>query len=151
MQLSQNLGMSGGYRPYRSKRASRHSCSPSSVPFTVDGCTISHAPVFFTRRKQRERRATWTRAPVRVVPASASSDRLSFCFRAYYLPSLRNEAWYAVLNYSWPLSAATRCPAMIQDGVQFSGAVSVGSERARPTCFTGRRVTPRPGIPSPMP
>ena len=38
-----------------------------------------------------------------------------------------------------------------QDAVQYSGAVRVGSVRASPTCFTGRRVTPCSDAPSPSP
>ena len=49
--------------PYQRKRASRHSCTLSSVPFTMDNCTISHAPVFVTRHS---RCAPWTGAPAKV-------------------------------------------------------------------------------------
>ena len=49
---SHSLGSSGGSMPYLRNRASHHSCSPSSMPFTVDGCIVSHAPVFVTRRKR---------------------------------------------------------------------------------------------------
>ena len=128
LHLSQNLGRSGGSMPYCSKRVSYHSCAPSSVPFTDDGFTVSHIPVFVTRRKWR---ATWTRAPAR-VSSSASSDHLVFRFCTSSLPSLRNAACSAVLNSSWPLSADMRCPVMTQDALQFSGAVSVGYGRARP-------------------
>ena len=46
---SQCVGRSRGLRPYRRNRASRHSCAPSFVPLTVDGCTVSQAPVFVAR------------------------------------------------------------------------------------------------------
>ena len=71
LQLSQYFGRSGGYRPYLRKRVSRHSCAPISVPFTVDSCTVSQAPVFVARCSQR---ALWTGASVS-VSASASSAR----------------------------------------------------------------------------
>ena len=61
--LSQYWGRSRGSRPYRRKRASRHSCASSSVLFSVDGCTVSHAPVFVTLRT---RHTSWTGAPARV-------------------------------------------------------------------------------------
>ena len=144
---SQNLGRSRGSRPYRRKRASRHSYSSNSIPFTIDGCTVSRAPVFVTCVK---RYATWTGAPVR-VSASAFSKGLTFRFRTYPLPSHRNAAWYAVLNYSLPLIAATICPVMTQDVVQFSGDVSSVYGKARPYCFTSRRVNPHLGITSPTP
>ena len=54
LKLSQILGGSEGYRPYQGKRTYCHSCAPSSVPFTVYGCNISHDPVFVARRKQHE-------------------------------------------------------------------------------------------------
>ena len=38
-----------------------------------------------------------------------------------------------------------------QDAVQFLGAVFVGSGRASPAYFTGRRLTPLPGAPSTNP
>ena len=57
LQPSQYFGMSGGSRPYRRKRSSCHPFAPIPVPFTVDGCTFSHAPVFIACRKQR---APWT-------------------------------------------------------------------------------------------
>ena len=65
-------------------------------------------------------------------------------------PPLKNEVWSAALNLSSPLSAATICPVMTQDAVQFSKAVSVGSGRSIPACFIGRHVTPHPVIPSLM-
>ena len=43
------------------------------------------------------------------------------------------------------LSAATKCPMITEDAVQFSGAVFFGSGRASPACFTGTRVTLLPG------
>ena len=101
LQPLQNLGRSGGSRPYCRKRSSIHSCAPSYVPFTVYGCTISHAPIFFPRRN---RRATWTGSLVR-VSASASSNRFAFRLLTSSLPYLRYAAWYAFLNSSWPLSA----------------------------------------------
>ena len=45
--------------------------APISVPFTVDGCTVSHAPVFFAC-------LSWcapSTGPLAVVDASASSAR----------------------------------------------------------------------------
>ena len=61
--MMQILIWSGGSRPYHRKRASRHSCAPSYVPFTVNGCTFSHAPVFVSRHKGC---AYWTGSPARV-------------------------------------------------------------------------------------
>ena len=83
-QLSQNLGGSGGSRSYRRKRASHHSYAPSSVPLTVDVCTVSHAPVFFPRRKQH---VTWTEQLSR-VSANDSSDLVLLLFPTSSLPSL---------------------------------------------------------------
>ena len=45
--------------------------------------------------------------------------------------------------------AATRCPVMTQNAVQFSGEVWDGSGRANPECLTGTLVTPLSGTPSP--
>ena len=39
---------------------------------------------------------------------------------------------------------------MTQDAVQFLWDASVRSGRARPACFTGRRVTPSHRVPSPI-
>ena len=55
----------------RRKAASRHYCAGSFVPFTVDGCIVSQAPVFVTRRIQW---VTTSGAPVMV----ASSDTIAF-------------------------------------------------------------------------
>ena len=125
------LGRSEVSRLYYRKRASRHSYAPWSVPFTVDICTVSHAPIFVTCRK---RRVTWTAPPPR-VSASASYGRRTFRFRASYLPSLTIVTWYAVLISSWPLSAAKRFPVMTQDAVKFSRAVSIRSRRDSPAYF----------------
>ena len=142
MKPSQNLVRSGGFRPYHRKRESIHYRTPSFVLFTVDGCNISHDPVFFTRHKRRD---NWAGALTR-VSYSASSDRLAFRLCNSSLPYLRNLAWHDALNSSWTLSAATRCPVMTQDDFQLSGAASVGSGRSRPACFTGKRVTTCPGF-----
>ena len=128
LQPSQNLGGPGGLMPYRRKRVFCHSCAPSSVPFTVNGFTVSHIPVFVARRKWRE---NCTSAPSR-VSASASSDHLALHFRNSSLPSLINAEWSTVLNSSCPLSAVDRCPVMTQDALKFSGAINVGYGMARP-------------------
>ena len=128
LQPSQNLGRSGGSRPYRRKRTSHHYCAHSSVLFTFDSRTIIHPPIFITLHK---RHVTWKRAPNR-VSASATSERLSFRFRTSYLPSLINAVWYADLNSSWSLSGATRCPVMTQDSVQFSGTRRSSGRRTTP-------------------
>ena len=62
-QTSHNLVRSGGYSIKHRKRSSLHFCTPISVTFIVDDCTVSHARVFVTRRKWR---ATWTGALARV-------------------------------------------------------------------------------------
>ena len=134
-------------RIYIRKRAYRHSCAPSFIPFTADGCTGSHAPVFVAHHSQR---AHWTGDPAK-VSARASSASKTPRFRTAVFPSWRQADWSAVRISSWPLSAATRCPVMTQDAVQFSGSVFVVSGRASPACFTGRRVTPLPGVPYPWP
>ena len=144
---SQNLGRYGVYRPYHRKRASHHSCVPSYVLFSVDRCTISHAPVFVVRLKRHE---TWTREPSR-VSSSASYDRNTVLFLTYTLPYIMYAEWSSILNFSWPLSTATRCPLITQDALQFSRAVFVGSGRAKTACFIGKRVTPCPRVPSPTP
>ena len=141
------MGRSGGSRPYHRKREYRHSCAPSSVPFTVDGCTVRHAHVFITRCKRRE---IWIGAPIS-VSSSASSNRLALLFHTYSIPSIRYVAWSTILNSYYNLSAVTRFPVMTQDAVQFSGAVFVGYGNSRHTGFTGRLATPRPGVPSPTP
>ena len=141
LQTSLNLGRSRVSRPYCRKRASHHSCVPSSVPFTVEGCTISHSLVFVTRLN---RRATLTRALAR-VSTSASSDLLTFRFHTSSLHSLIGYLWSTVLNSSWPLSAAVIFPVMTQESVQFSVSFSVGSGRSILSCFNGRRVAPAPG------
>ena len=46
LQPLQNLGRSGGSRPYCRKRAYYNSCALVSVLFNVDGFTVIHAPVF---------------------------------------------------------------------------------------------------------
>ena len=125
----------------------RHSCAAISILFNVNSCNIIHSTVFVTRRKGQ---AAWTREPGR-VSTSASSDRPAFRFRTSSLPYLRNLAWYTFLKSSWPLISTTRCPMMTQDVVQLSGATSVWSGRDIPTCFTGSKVTPRPGITFPTP
>ena len=133
--------------PYCRKRASRHSCAPSSVPLTMDGCTVSQAPVFVSRCSQR--------ACKTVPPSSAAISAFSACRyplrRTAVRPSWRQVEWSAVRNSNWPLSAATRCPVITQDAVQFSGAVWEGSGSANPACLNGRRVTPRSGTPLPSP
>ena len=97
-------GGSGGSRPYFRKRAYRHSCVPSSIPFIVDGCNVIHAPVFVARFSQR---VTWT-GPSNLVYTRASSASRTIRFRAAVRPSWRQAEWYAVQNSSWPLSTATR-------------------------------------------
>ena len=145
LQPSQYLGRSGGSSPYQMKRASRSSWDHRSVLFTVDGCTVIQDPVFFARHI---RRAPWTEAPA-MVAAGASSARWALRLQTDVHPSWRQAKWSDVQNSTWPLSAATRCPVMNQDAVQFSGAVRIGSGRAGPRCFTGRRATPLSGAPSP--
>ena len=146
-QTSHNLVRSGGYSIKHRKRSSLHFCTPISVTFIVDDCTVSHARVFVTRRKWR---ATWTGALAR-VSCSASSDRLAFCFRNSSLPYLKNLAWSHVLNSFWSLGTAMRCPVTTQDAVEFSGAVMFRYRRAIPARFTVRQVTPCPRIPFPTP
>ena len=127
--------------------ASHHSCTPSSVPFTVDGCTVSHAPVFVALRNQH---VPLTRATARGSSRDSSSLR-TIRFRTAAPLFQRQAEWYAVRNSSWPLSAAMRCPVMTQGAVQLSRAIFVGSGRARLAYFTCRRVTPLPGFPSTRP
>ena len=129
------------------KAASRHSCDPNLVPLTVDGCTVSQAPVFVARLS---RRVTIAEALAMVVSSDATA-LASFWRRTAALPSRRQATWSAVRNGTWPLSAETRCPVMTQDACQFSGAVSVGSGWAISTCFTGKRVISLPGALSPTP
>ena len=133
--------------PYLRKRASRHSCAPIYFPFTFNKCDVSHAPVFITQLKLRK---TWTGSPYR-VSTSASSDRLVLHFHTSSFTSLRHLEWSAVLNFYYPLSDVMSCSVMTQESVHFSGAFSIGSGRSRTSSFTGKRVTSRPGIPSPTP
>ena len=135
---SRYVGRSGESMSYLRKEASSHSCDPSFVPFTVEGCTVNQAPVFVYRRIQR---AHCTRAPY-IVAASVSSARFWPRRRTAVRPSRRQAEWSTVRNSTWPLSAATRCPVMTQDAIQFSWAVWDGSGRENPACLTGRWVTP---------
>ena len=82
-----------------------------------------------------------------MVAARASSTSWELCFRTCVRPSWSQADWSAVRNSTCPLSDLTRCPVMTQDTVQFSGAVFVGSGRASPACYTGRRLTPLPSAP----
>ena len=109
LRLFQNLGTSGGSRKNLRERTSHHYCAPSSVQFTVEGSTISHSPVYVSRRKQR---GTWTEAPAR-FSSSVYPDRLLFCFRTSYLPSLITTTWSDIWNSSQPLNAVTRCPKLL--------------------------------------
>ena len=77
LQPLQILCRSWGFRPYRRKRKSQHSYAPSSMPFTVDGCTINHTPFFVNLRK---RCVTWPGAPA-MVSSSAFSTCMKFWFR----------------------------------------------------------------------
>ena len=87
-----------------------------SVPFTVDRFTISHDPVFVACCSLQ---APWTVDPTKVF-ARASSARRMLRFLTTVLPSRRKAEWSDVRNSYWHLSAATRCPVMTQDAVQFS-------------------------------
>ena len=86
-----------------------------------------------------------------MVSTRASSAQWALRFRTAVRPSWRQVKWSIVRNSTCYLIAATRCPVMIQDVVQFSGAVSIGSSRASPACFTGRQVKPLHGDPYPNP
>ena len=78
------LGRSGRSKPYCRNRASGHSCAPSSVPFTVDGCTIINAPVFVAFRKWH---VSWTGIPSRVY------DRASYARRTLRLFTFSFHSW----------------------------------------------------------
>ena len=113
----------------------------------MDCCTVSQAQVFVARNSQR---VTTSGA----LAMFASSDAITFAtlFRlTANLPSQSQAAWSAVRNVTWPLSADTRCPVMKQDACQLSGDARVGSGRAIPTCFTGRRVISLPSAQSTTP
>ena len=118
--------------------------SPSSVPLTVESCTVSQAPFFVACCSQRDCK---TGFPSSAAVISSSSSRCP-CLPTSVRPSRRQAKWSAVRNSTCPLSAATKFPVMTQDAVQFSGAVWGGSGRASLACLTGRRVTPRSGTPS---
>ena len=137
------MGRSGGSRPYHRNRASLHSWTPSSVPLTVDGCTVSQAPVFVAPHR---RRAFKTGGPSSAA-VRASSARICPRLLTSVQSSRRQAEWSAVRNSTWPLSAATKCSVITQGAVQFSGAIWEGLGRASPACLTGRWVTPRPGTP----
>ena len=85
LQPSQYVGMLCGSSTYCRKMASRHSCKASSVPFTVDGYTISHSRVFVSRC---ERCVTWKGSPYKVSTRASSSWRM-LRFHTYYLPYCR--------------------------------------------------------------
>ena len=141
------MGRSGGSRPYHRKRSSCHSYAPSSVPFNLDGCTVRQELVFVARYSHC---APWNASP-EMVAIRASSARWALCFLTAVRPSWMQAKLSAVRKSTWPLSAATRCPLMTQESVQFSGDVSVRSVRASSECFVDRRVPPLPGSPSPNP
>ena len=142
-QPSQNLGRSGGYRPYISNRESLNYCSPSSIPLSVYGCIVRQSPVFFTCHNQCA-----TKSGVLVkVSYIAAPNCSTFLIRTYPRPLRRIKAWSIILNSSWTRSAATTWPVMTRYAVQFFRVVLVGSGRARPACFAGRRVNPAPGFP----
>ena len=143
----QCVGRSGGWRPYRRKKTLRHSCAPSSFPLTVDGCTVSQAPIFVARRSWR---ACNTRNPSSAAVRASSARRWTLLQTVVH-PSWRQANWSAVRNSTWPRSAATRCPVTTQDAVQFSRSVCEGSGRANHACLTVRRVTPCSGTPSRSP
>ena len=141
------MGRSGGSRPYRRAREYLHSCAPSSAPFTVDGCTFSQAPVFVARRI---RCTPWTGVPLdgcrqgllRPLGSPIPNHR----------PSLL-EAGQVVrrLELHFPPERYNEVSFDDTGRRTVSGAVSVGSRRANPTCFTGRWATPITGAPSPNP
>ena len=111
----------------------------------MDGCTVSQAPVFVARRSRR----VTTSVALEMV---ASSDTIAYAtlfLLTTALPFQRQATWSAVRNVTWPLSVDTRCPVMKHDAFQLSGSVRVGSGRASPAYFTGRRVIALPGAPSP--
>ena len=90
------------------------------------------------------------RAPASVSTRAFSSSR-ALQFRTEVLRSWRQAEWSAVRKSSLPQSAATSFPVMTQEAAQLSGAVFFGSGRSSPACFTGRHVTPFPGVPSSNP
>ena len=92
-----------------------------------------------------------TAGALAMVVSSDATVLAAFWRRTATLPSRRQAAWSAVRNEIWPLSADTRRPVMTQDACQFSGAVNVGSGRAIPACFTGKRVISLLGALSPSP
>ena len=143
----QCVGRSGGSRQYRRKRASLHSCAPSSAPFTVDGFTISQTPVFVSRCSQR---ACRIEAPSSATVSASSACCCPHCQTAVH-PSRRQAEWSAVRKSTWPLSDVTRCPVMTQDAFQFSGAVWYWSGTANPACLSVRWATPLSGKPLPIP
>ena len=91
------LGRSGGSRPYHRKRASHHSCAPSSFPFTVYSCTIIQVQVFVSRCSQH---APCTGPPT-MVAARASSASCALCRQTVIRPSQRQAKWSAVRNSTW--------------------------------------------------
>ena len=108
LQLSHSLGRYGGSRPYHRKRASHHSFKPSSVPFTVDGCTVIHAPVFVTCRKQC---ATEAGAPVK-VSYSVASDCNTFLL---HTPPLPFTEYCRMIRHPELLPAPVCCYEMLCD------------------------------------
>ena len=103
---SHSVGRSGGSSLYCRKRSSQNSCVPSSMPFTVDGCTISHVLVFVTRHKQCETDVGQLLGPPTLLPPistySVSAPPPALCGGLWnVLPSK---------HYSWPWSDLPRCP-----------------------------------------
>ena len=97
----------------------------------MNGCTISRAPLFVAHHSQR---APYTRDPTRDSSGASSVYRMPR-FSTAVLPYRRQVEWSAVRNSSRPMIAATRCPVMTQDAVDFWGAVFFRSGRVRPACF----------------
>ena len=77
LQTSQNLVGTGALGHICRNRASRYSCAPSSVSFTVNGCNISHDPVFVTRRKRQGHSSGSPPVPLLTALYTASATFLS--------------------------------------------------------------------------
>ena len=120
-QPSQWENNSGGSIPYWKKRELLPSCSPNSVPLTVEGSTNSRSLIYWISPihwASRLDEAAW--ASPREVSASSAC-----CFSISYFPSPIRRAWLLNLNLAILRSTPTRCPVMMKDTVQFAPAVFV--------------------------
>ena len=128
--------------PYFSNTESLHSCSPSSVPFTVDCENDIHAPLFCPGWRRRS--SAGESHPTAAVRDSSTS--CAFHLQISTRPSISICLWYPYLNSTWPWRAATVCPVTMHGTDQFPCDFWVGSGISSPACLTRNPMIVRPGM-----